>query len=66
MGPIALKDASEQAKRMADLIADRPECADYKNRMIEAGRGSPYEGSTQLKFVQTQQDADKAGCIKKT
>lgn len=64
MEPVMQRDASAQARYMADLITNRPECTEYRNRMPEAARGSPYEGATQLKFVQTQQDADKAACIK--
>jgi hypothetical protein len=62
--PLVQKDASAQAERMVAFLADNAECENYKARMREAGRGSPYEATTQRGFVQTQQDACKAGCCK--
>jgi hypothetical protein len=62
--PLVQKDASAQAERMVGFLADNPDCEIYKTRMREAGRGSPYEATTQRGFVQTQQDACKAGCCK--
>ena len=64
MRPLVQKDASIQANRMAELLSDRPACEVFKERMVEAGRGSPYEGATQWKLVHTQQDACAAGCCK--
>jgi hypothetical protein len=64
LDPLVLKDASAQAERMVAMLADKPECETYKARMREAGQGSPYEATTQRGFVQTQQDACKAGCCK--
>jgi hypothetical protein len=65
MRPLVQKDASDEAKRMTELLSDRPECDVYKKRMLEAGRGSPYAGITQWKIVHTQHDACAAGCCKK-
>jgi hypothetical protein len=62
--PLVQKDASAQAERMVAFLADNPECEIYKTRMREVGNGSPYEATTQRGFVQTQQDACKAGCCK--
>ncbi len=61
LDPLVLKDASAQAERMVAYLSDKPECEIYRARMREAGRGSPYEATTQRGFVQTQQDACKAG-----
>jgi hypothetical protein len=64
MQPVVQKDASIEAKRMANLLSDTPACRPFRERMIEAGRGSPYEGATQWKLTHTQQDACAAGCCK--
>ena len=64
MQPVVQKDASAQAKRMTELLSDKPACEVFRERMREAGKGSPYEGTTQSKFVHTQQDACAAGCCK--
>jgi hypothetical protein len=65
MQPLVQKDASAQAKRLTELVlSDKPECEVFKERMREAGMGSPYEGATQWKLVHAQQDACAAGCCK--
>jgi hypothetical protein len=65
MQPLVQADASAQAVRMIDLVvSNKPECEIYKARMREVGKRSPYEATTQRGFVQTQQDACKAGCCK--
>jgi hypothetical protein len=65
MQPLVQEDASVQAKRMTEMVlSDKPECAVFRERMKEAGQGSPYEGATQWKLVHTQQDACAAGCCK--
>ncbi len=64
LDPLVLKDASAQAERMVANLSDKPQCEIYRTRMREAGKGSPYEGTTQRGFVQTQQDACKADCCK--
>jgi hypothetical protein len=65
MQPLVQKDASIQAKRMTELVlSDKPGCEVFRERMKEAGKGSPYEGATQWKLVHTQQDACAAGCCK--
>lgn len=61
---VVQKDASIQAKRTAELLSDKPDCEVFKQRMMEAGKGSPYEGTTQWKLAHTQQDACAAGCCK--
>jgi hypothetical protein len=63
MRPLVQKDASAQAIRVTErVLSDKPECEVFKERMKEAGKGSPYEGATQWKLVHTQQDACAAGC----
>ena len=64
MQPLVQKDASIQAKRMTELLSDSPACEVFKERMREAGKGSPYEGATQWQLVHAQQDACAAGCCK--
>lgn len=64
MQPLVQKDASGEAKRMTELLSDKPACIVYKKRMLDAGRGSPYAGMTQWKIVHTQKDACAAGCCK--
>ena len=64
MQPAVQKDATRQAERMTELLSDKPACASFKERMREAGKASPYEATTQWKFVHTQQDACAAGCCK--
>lgn len=64
MSGIVQKDASRQAIGLISLLADRPECEVYKSRLREAGKGSPYEGATQLQLNQAYMDAGKAGCGK--
>jgi|SRR5579862_9571887 hypothetical protein len=65
MQPLVQKDASAQAKRMSEMVlSDKPKCDVFRQRMKEAGKGSPYEGATQWALVHTQQDACAAGCCK--
>jgi hypothetical protein len=65
MRPLAPTDASEQAERMIKLVLlDKPECQPFKDQMREAGKGSPYEATTQKRFIQAQQDACRVGCCK--
>lgn len=56
------KDASHEVDGLIALIANKPECKVYKQALRESGKGSPYEGSTQLKISHARQDACKAGC----
>ncbi len=56
------KDASHEVDGLIALVANKPECEVYKQSLREAGKGSPYEGSTQLKISHARQDACKAGC----
>jgi hypothetical protein len=58
MQPLAPAHASEPAERMIKLVLlDKLECQPFKDQMREAGKGSPYEATTQKLFVQAQQDA---------
>ena len=66
MEPLAQKDASRQAQKLANMIEDRPECQQYRNRLFEAGNGSPVAGTTQMAFVETMKAAGEAGCRKKS
>jgi hypothetical protein len=62
MQPLIQKNASTQVEQMAELLSDKPACNVFKQRLLEAGKGSPYEVSTQWKLAHTQQDACAAGC----
>jgi hypothetical protein len=64
MQPLVQKDASNQAKRLSELLSDKPECKVFKQRMMDAGKNSPYEGTTQWQLVHAQHDACAAGCCK--
>jgi hypothetical protein len=65
MQPLVQKDASVQAKRLTEMVlSDKPGCEVFKERMKEAGKGSPYQGATQWALVHAQQDACAAGCCK--
>ena len=56
------KDASHEVDGLIALIANKPQCEAYKQALREAGKGSPYEGSTQLKISHARQDACKSDC----
>lgn len=45
-------------------IDDRPACRDFIERLRDAGRGSPYEGATEMTIAHTYDAAGKAGCVK--
>lgn len=64
MQPLVQKNASNQAEQMVELLSDKPACDIFKQRLLEAGKGSPYEGATESKLAHTQQDACAAGCCK--
>lgn len=64
MQPLVQKDASNQAKRMTELLSDKVECEVFKQRMLEAGKHSPYDGTTQWELVHAQKDACAAGCCR--
>jgi hypothetical protein len=64
MAPLVQKDASRQVEGLIRTIDDRPACQGYIQRLRDAGRGSPYEGATQMMIVHTYDAAGKAGCVK--
>jgi hypothetical protein len=64
MEPLAQKDASIQAQKLIDRLEDRPGCEVYKQRLRDAGQGSPAAGTTQLSIIHAWQDAAAAGCEK--
>jgi hypothetical protein len=64
MAPLVQKDASHQVEGLIRTLDNRPECQLYIDRLREAGRGSPYEGGTELVVVHTYDAAGKAGCVK--
>jgi hypothetical protein len=64
MTPLVQKDASRQVEGLIRTIDDRGDCRDYIERLRDAGRGSPYEGATQMTIVHTYDAAGKAGCVK--
>jgi hypothetical protein len=64
MTPLVQKDASRQVEGLIRTIADRPACQDYIQRLRDAGRGSPYEGATQMVIVHTYDAAGRVGCVK--
>ena len=64
MAPLVQKDASRQAQKLIDMLADRPECELFKLRLREAGEGSPTSGATEYAMTHAFDDAGKAGCGK--
>jgi hypothetical protein len=48
MAPLVQKDASRQVEGLIRTIDDRPACRAYIERLRDAGRGSPYEGATEV------------------
>ena len=64
MSPLVQKDASRQVEGLIRTIDDRPACQDYIKHLRDAGRGSPYEGATEMMIVHTYDAAGKAGCVK--
>jgi hypothetical protein len=64
MAPLVQKDASKQVEGLIRTIDDRPSCEGYIQRLRDAGRGSPYEGATQMVIAHTYEAAGKAGCVK--
>jgi hypothetical protein len=64
MAPLVQKDASRQVEGLIRTIEERPACQGYIQRLRDAGRGSPYEGATQMMIVHTYDAAGKAGCVK--
>jgi hypothetical protein len=64
MAPLVQKDASRQVEGLIRTIDDRPACRDFIERLRDAGRGSPYEGATEMTIAHTYDAAGKAGCVK--
>ena len=64
MSGLVQKDASRQVEGLIRNLENRPECDTYKERLREAGHGSPYEGATESVIVRTYDAAGKAGCVK--
>ena len=55
-------DAHIMADNDMRLIRLAPECDRFRASLTEAGKGSPYAGSTAARFVQIMADAASAGC----
>jgi hypothetical protein len=51
MQPLVQRDAFIQTMRMTEMLSDGPTCRVFKERMLEAEKGSPYEGSTEWKLM---------------
>jgi hypothetical protein len=64
VAPLVQKDASRQAEGLIRTTDDRPACRSYIERLRDAGRGSPYEGATEMTIAHTYEAAGKAGCVK--
>jgi hypothetical protein len=63
MAPLVQKDASRQVEGLIRIIDDRLACLRYIERLRETGRGSPYEGATEMTIAHTYDAAGKAGCV---
>jgi hypothetical protein len=64
MAPLVQQDASRQVEGLIRSIDDRPACQDYIKHLRDAGRGSPYEGATEMMIIHTYDAAGKAGCVR--
>lgn len=58
------KDASQQTAGLIRHLQRRPDCQQYIEALREAGRGSPYQGTTEYRIAHVYQDAQQAGCEK--
>jgi hypothetical protein len=63
MAPLVQKDASRQVEGLIRTIDNRPACWGYIEHLRDAGRGSPYEGATEMAIAHTYDAAGKAGCV---
>jgi hypothetical protein len=60
MAPLVQKDACRQVEGLIRTIDDRPACR-LIERLRDAGRGSPYEGATEMTIAHTYDAAGNAG-----
>ena len=59
------QDASRQAQKLLDKIADEPRCDEFRERILAAGSGPPASGKTQMALSQTMRDTRDVGCATK-
>lgn len=64
MSNLVEKNASHQTEGLIRNLQQRPDCQQYIDALREAGRGSPYEGTTEYRVVHVYQEAQHAGCEK--
>lgn len=55
-------DAVQDAAKLAEYIDPRPECAQFKDRLVAAGAGSPAGDTMAQDFATVMADAKAAGC----
>lgn len=58
------KDDMPYARRMAEYLIDTPDCARFKQAILEAGKGPPLSGATKTNIINAYEEAKKNGCRK--
>ena len=57
------QDAMRYAQSMSDKLQDTPACASFRETILEAGKGSRYQGSTLNKIITAYEEAKTKGCL---
>jgi|SRR5579871_960897 len=60
----AQKNHLPYAARMAGTLYDTPQCRQYRDAIMEAGKGPPLSGATTLAIEKAYEAGKKAGCRK--
>lgn len=57
-----VQDAVQDAAKLAEYIDPRPECGQFKDRLMAASEGSPASDTMAKDFATVMADAKAAGC----
>lgn len=57
-----VEDAVQDAAKLAEYIDPRPECGQFRDRLVAAGEGSPAGDTMATDFATVMADAKAAGC----
>lgn len=55
-------DAVQDAAKLAEYIDPRPECGQFRDRLMAAGEGAPASDTMATDFATVMADAKAAGC----
>jgi hypothetical protein len=58
------QDDMPYARRMAEYLVNTPDCARFKQAILEAGKGPPSSGATKTNIINAYEEAKKNGCRK--